>query len=88
LIGPSLNNGYSQASGTSIAAAHTAGVAAMFLEWGIINKNYLTLDTMQISIFLRRGAKRFPNINYPDTGWGYGALDIYGTFLNLRGETS
>ena len=48
VIGPTFHNGYMVANGTSIAAAHTAGVAAMFLEWGIVRGNYTQISTVEI----------------------------------------
>ncbi len=86
MIGPSLDNSYSISSGTSISAAHVAGIGAMFLEWGIVNNNYPTIDSIEIRNLLVRGAKRFPNNVYPNTIWGYGIVDVYQTFNSLRGD--
>lgn len=86
LIAPTFNNGYTTVSGTSVAAAHTAGISAMVLEWGIARGNYTQLDSVEIKNLLLRGAKRDPNIIYPNKEWGYGILDIYSSFDNLRGE--
>jgi len=86
VIGPTVNNGYKLSTGTSIAAAHTAGVSAMLLEWGISRGNYTQLDSVGIKNFLIRGAKRDPNKTYPNKEWGYGILDIYNSFASLRGE--
>lgn len=87
IIGPGLNNTYRTDSGTSIAAAHVAGVSAMVLEWGISEGNYTQLDSVEVKNFLLRGAKRDPNNTYPNRDWGYGILDIYNSFNSLRGET-
>lgn len=87
LIGPTSQNNYRLGSGTSVAAAHTTGVAAMLLQWGIINKNFIRMNSLVISNILKRGAIKNPNITYPDTAWGYGILDIYNSFLSLRGDT-
>ena len=86
LIGPGPNNTHTTMSGTSVAAAHTAGIAAMILEWGIIEGNYTQLDSVEIKNLLIRGARRAPNNVYPNREWGYGILDIYNSFNSLRGE--
>ncbi|MDF2610179.1 MAG: hypothetical protein K0R92_1653 [Lachnospiraceae bacterium] len=84
VIGPAPNNRYVTRSGTSVAAAHTAGVAAMLLEWGAIRGNNTMIDTQTIKNLLIRGATRDANLNYPNEEWGYGKLDIYNTFASLR----
>lgn len=78
LLGPTLNNGYTTLSGTSVAAAFTAGVVAMILEWNVY-------DTLEIKNFLIRGAKRSEGVEYPNREWGYGTLDVFGAFSSLRG---
>jgi len=83
MIVPALNNTYTQASGTSISAAFTAGVVAMLLELGVVKGNQTQLDTLQIKNFLIRGAKRDTNITYPNREWGYGILDVYNAFSSL-----
>ncbi len=88
LIGPGPGNTYTTRSGTSVAAAHTAGIAAMIMEWGIVEGNYTQLDSVEIKNLLIRGARRAPNITYPNREWGYGILDIYNAFNSLRGETT
>jgi subtilisin family serine protease len=84
---PTLGGQYENKSGTSISAALTTGVSAMLLEWGIVNQNFTSLDTIQIKKMLIRGVKRSVNMEYPNPEWGYGIIDIYRTFLSLRGET-
>jgi hypothetical protein len=71
-------------SGTSLAAAETTGVAAMILEWGIIRKEYPFMTGIDVKQFLIDGVYRSYEIQYPNTQWGYGILDIYDTFLKLR----
>ncbi|MPM70859.1 hypothetical protein SDC9_117820 [bioreactor metagenome] len=38
----------------------------------------------QIRTYLRAGAKRSANIDYPNYGYGYGLLNIKGVFDQLR----
>lgn len=86
IIGPVLGNSYGTQSGTSVAAAHTTGITAMLLQWGLTSGYSSRLDSVEIKNLLIRGAKRDPNNTYPNREWGYGILDIYNTFNSLRGE--
>ena len=83
---PSLNREYTTMTGTSAAAAHTAGIAALILEWGIVRGNYPDIDTVEVKKFMIRGAKRLPGTIYPNRDWGYGILDVYNVFYYLRSE--
>jgi subtilisin family serine protease len=86
VTGPFLDNSYTTMSGTSVAAAHTAGIAAMLLEWGLVRKVLDNMDGTDVKNLLLRGAKRDSNITYPSREWGYGIIDIFGVFENLRGN--
>ncbi len=83
---PTLDNTFIRATGTGIAAAHTAGVAAMLLEWGLVRGNLPTMTNVIIRRMLVSGARRFHNISYPNQDWGFGILDIYRTFMLFREE--
>lgn len=72
------------ATGTSVAAAHLAGAAANLLSWGITGQNDLLINTSSAKAILIRGARRNPNITYPNREWGYGMLDLYNSFLRMR----
>lgn len=84
IIAPSLNNTFVEVSGTSAAAAHTTGVAALLFEWAIIRGNQTTLNTLDMKIFMIRGARRNLELTYPNRDWGYGILDVYNIFDSLR----
>lgn len=84
VVVPTLAQNFITASGTSIAAAHTAGVNAMFLEWGIVRGFYPGIDTIDIKKYLIRGATRSDIIPYPNTEWGYGIIDVYNVFDIFR----
>lgn len=83
VYGPKLNGKYGTDSGTSIAAAHGAGAAALLLEWGVVRGNSPTMDSIEIKRYLMRGARRSPNITYPSKEWGYGVLDLFNAFVKL-----
>lgn len=83
-LAPTLNKTFEPFSGTSISAAHTAGVAALMLEWGTVRNNNPGMDSNVLKNFLIRGARRRPNLVYPNRDWGYGILDIFSVFENMR----
>jgi subtilisin family serine protease len=84
LTGPTLEKGFTGFSGTSTSAAHTAGVAAMILEWGIVKNNLPGMSTTEFKKLIRRGARRDLDMQYPNRDWGYGILDVYNVFDSLR----
>lgn len=84
VYGPNIRNQYVTLTGTSASAAITAGASALFLEWAIINENNPTVNSTEVKNYFIRGAKRSPNIQYPNKEWGYGILDLYETFQALR----
>lgn len=75
---------YINKSGSSVATAFTAGAAALILQWGIVKRNNLGINTEIIKQMLIRGAGRENNIEYPNNIWGWGTLDILQTFQNMR----
>ena len=81
---PSLNHGFTTLTGTSAAAAHTAGITAMILQWGIVDNKYPGLDTVGIKKFLIRGAQRSSQLLYPNRDWGYGIIDVYNAYNIFR----
>ena len=84
IVSPSLNQEFVEVTGTSAAAAHTAGVAAMLLEWGIVRGVYPKMSTTDMKIFMLRGARRNVDREYPNPDWGYGILDVYNIFDIIR----
>lgn len=84
IISPTLNQGFTEVSGSSPATAHTAGVAAMLLEWGIVKGNIPLMNTADIKNLMARGAKRDPNLTYPNRDWGYGILNVFNIFSSFR----
>lgn len=72
--------GYGTASGTSLAAAQTAGAAALLFEWANIRGNEPFFFGNSVKNYLRRGAVREENMTYPNKEWGYGRINLYHTF--------
>lgn len=75
---------FTRRTGSSISAAITAGAVAGLFSWGIVDGNEPTLNSNTVRTFLLRGAKRNPAFQYPNREWGYGTLDLYQSFLDLR----
>ena len=71
-------------TGTSVAAAHTAGAAASLLSWGIVEGNDPAMNSASVRGYLVRGADRSPAYTYPNREFGYGTLNLYQSFLQLR----
>ena len=71
-------------TGASLAAAITAGAAAQFMQWAVIDGNAPFIRSQELKNYFIRGARREPSDTYPNRIWGYGRLDLYGTFIKLR----
>ena len=84
VTGPNLQHGFTNFTGTSAAAAHTAGAVALILEWGIVRNNLVEINTVAVKKLIERGARRAADLNYPNRDWGYGILDVYKVFDSLR----
>jgi len=69
---------------TASTAAHAAGAVANLLSWGLVAGNDMTMSTSSVRGYLVRGAKRTPSYEYPNREFGYGTLDLYQSFLDLR----
>lgn len=84
VYGPEPRGGFGVRSGTSIAAAVTAGGCAQLFQWGIVENNMMYLNSTDLSNLLIRGAVRSPDRIYPSTSYGYGLLDVYNALNRLR----
>ncbi len=72
-------------TGSSLAAAMTAGAVAQFLQWAVVERNNQYVESREIKSYLIRGANRSTDTGYPNREWGYGRLDVAGVFEALRG---
>ena len=82
-VNVSARNG--RKTGSSIAAAITAGGVAQFLQWSAVERNNEYLESKEVKNFFIRGASRNPDQVYPNREWGYGRLNVAGTFDVLAG---
>ena len=72
-----------QRSGSSAAAAHMAGAAALFCQW-TRESGIRYFSSTDVRTYFIRGAKRDSSRTYPNREWGFGTLDLYGVFRNLQ----
>lgn len=70
-------------TGTSVAAAITAGACALMLQWAVVEDNYPTINNYTMRTFLLIGLEQRPGIIYPDSLWGYGELNLINSFRNI-----
>lgn len=71
-------------TGSSLAAAIVSGAAAQFMQWAVIDTNAPFIRSQELKNYFIRGARRDDNLTYPNRIWGYGRLDLYGTFVKMR----
>lgn len=84
VYGVRAGGGYTTRTGTSVAAAHAAGAAALLLTWGVTDGNLPYMGTNEVKSVLIRGAKRENNTMYPNNIYGYGKMDVIEAFHKLR----
>lgn len=72
-------------SESSLAAAITAGAVAQFMQWAVVEGNNTVVESREIKNYFIRGASRSFDITYPNREWGYGRLNMVGTFDALIG---
>ena len=72
-------------TGSSMAAAITAGAVAQLMQWAVVEQNNEFAESIEIKNYLIRGATRSSGVAYPNREWGYGRLNIAGVFEVLSG---
>lgn len=81
--GPQISGGYAAYTGSSVAAAITAGAVALLVNWGMDQNPDRLFTNFEVQGFLIRGATRSPQFLYPNREWGFGTLNLYQIFQNL-----
>lgn len=72
-------------TGTSLAAALTAGAAAQFMQWAVVEYNSPYAGGISTRNYFLRGAARDAAYTYPSRQWGMGRLDMEGVFNWIAG---
>lgn len=74
---------WGSATGSGMAVAFAAGAAAQFMQWAVVQGNDVNAETRELKNYLIRGASRDATLSYPSRTWGYGRLNMLGTFEAL-----
>lgn len=82
--GPGLRNNFITKTGTSVAAAHSAGMLALFLQWDIEHPELGYFYAGQIQSLFLKNATRMPDIVYPNKIVGYGYMNVENVFQDFR----
>lgn len=77
IAGNNLRGDLIRVTGTSGAAALTAGACAQFLQWGVVEEKAIDINNVDIKNQLIRGARRSIGEIYPNPLSGYGKIDVY-----------
>lgn len=84
--GKNQRGDYVTRTGTSAAAAITAGACAQILEWAVVKGNDPDINSVEIRNILIRGTVRKSGQEYPSPTTGYGNLNVYNSFDRMRGK--
>lgn len=83
VFAPAPRQRYTTITGTSAAAAITAGASALVMEWGMNRTPSRIFNSEEMKSLFIRGAQRRGDNLYPNREWGYGLLDVYRVFVSL-----
>lgn len=83
--GVDISTSLGKRTGSSLAAALTAGSVAQFFQWTVVQSNSPLAENEEIKTYFIRGAVREPGIVYPNQEWGYGRLNVAEAFDALAG---
>lgn len=83
--GVNISTLYGAETGSSLAAAITAGGVAQFMQWAVVEANSTLMESIELKNYFIRGATRSADTFYPSREWGFGRLNVAGTFDVLAG---
>lgn len=70
-------------TGTSGGSAISTGCSALMLEWAVVKGNNPTINSVSTIGYFVSGTETNSNELYPNNLWGFGKLNIFGTFENM-----
>lgn len=76
ITGPGLRQNFVKRTGTSVAAAHAAGMYALFFQWNEENREIGALYAPQVKNLFLKSAQRDMDVAYPSPVYGYGVMNI------------
>lgn len=88
LVGPAGigTDGYVTRSGSSVATAFYAGLAALLQEYGVKKGKKQYYRTSEIRGITIAGCIRRDGMEFPNREWGYGAVNLYNSLDAMRIE--
>ena len=72
-------------TGSGMGCAILSGICAQFMQWAIVEGNNEWVESRELKNYLIRGAVRNPAVFYPSREWGYGQVNLSGTFDVIDG---
>lgn len=57
-------------TGSSMAVAIASGASALFLQWAVVERNQIRVESLELKHYLMRGADRMEGERYPNREWG------------------
>ncbi len=83
--GVEVSTSLGKRTGSSLAAAITAGAAAQMMQWAVVERNYPLASGRELKYYLALGAERESGVQYPNREWGLGKINVQRTFQELAG---
>lgn len=76
--------GFVRRTGSSAAIGITAGAVALLMEWIIYQLSIPVIEALELKTLLILGTQQKEGVEYPSKEWGYGTLDLYNVFEQVR----
>lgn len=76
--------GFKDRTGSSAATAIAAGGCALIMKWISDQPGARGASSSQVRNIIVMGAQKLPTIEYPNTQWGYGTMNLYRSLDILR----